>query len=215
MCNPECTIVLTSWQCWGMQKKERLRCWICGVGWDWGWEVAPPNKKCYHITMPHMSRISIYQIKQPETPQWLCIQADVQFQPYFIPNYHIIIIALLRGCCVVNLVYSALRGVVDMVLADRLSAYPSVRLSVHPSIQKDKQKEKEPEKKKEKVIQMIETKTPADDCGLWLRCLGAVKSESSPSFRQPRGLNHFIASKTHASRWNITFLKVHLVLGKF
>lgn len=42
-----------------------------------------------------MSQISIYQIKQPGTPQWLCIQAHVQFQPYFTSNYHIIIMALL------------------------------------------------------------------------------------------------------------------------
>lgn len=63
-----------------------------------------------------MPWISIHQIKQPGTPQRLCIQTHVQFQPYFTPNYHIIIIALLLGCCVVGLVYTALRGVLDMVL---------------------------------------------------------------------------------------------------
>lgn len=64
-----------------------------------------------------MSQISIHQIKQPETPEWLCIQAHVQFQPYFIPNYHIIIIALLYSCCVDNLVYTTynLQGVVDLM----------------------------------------------------------------------------------------------------
>lgn len=41
--------------------------------------------------MPHMSGISIHQIKQPETPERLCIQADVQFQPRF---YFPIIISL-------------------------------------------------------------------------------------------------------------------------
>lgn len=87
-----------------------------------------------------MSWISIHQIKQPETPKWLCIQADVQFQPNFIPNYHIIIIALLLRCCVVNLVYTALRGV-DMMLPDRL--YLSIWKKKKDN---DKEKAKEPEK---------------------------------------------------------------------
>lgn len=111
MSSSERTIVLTSWQCWGMQK-EKVK--MLGFG---GWDlVTLPNMKCYQITMLHMPWISIHQIKQPGTPQRLCIQTHVQFQPYFTPNYHIIIIALLLGCCVVGLVYTALRGVLDMVL---------------------------------------------------------------------------------------------------
>lgn len=140
-----------------------------------------------------MSGISIHQIKQPEPPQWLCIQADVQFQPYFTPNYHIIIIALLLSCCVVNLVYTALRGVVDMVLPDRLSAEPRTHPPTHPPVHppthpsfctlvsvqlcieeekeretKTKRKRKSPRKRKKKgkVIQRIN----ANQNSCWCLC---------------------------------------------
>lgn len=65
-------------------RKERLRCkgWIGMGGEGWvGGGVVLPNIKCSQINMPHMSGISIHQIKQPKTPERLCIQADVQFQP--------------------------------------------------------------------------------------------------------------------------------------
>lgn len=86
--------IITFWFFWGRghgldvvtllryAKKERLRCKKKkGRGWV---GVALPNIKRSQINMPHMSGISIHQIKRPRTPEPLCIQADVQFQTRFL-----------------------------------------------------------------------------------------------------------------------------------
>lgn len=116
-------IVLESWQCWGMQDI---------IGWRWCYVVleATPCRIFNTTKLPCFTCLELAYIRSKSLS---CLSGYasrhmVSFNPVLL-NYHIIIIALVLGCWVVNLIYTR----EQQAGCSQTSSLP-IHLSIDPSL---------------------------------------------------------------------------------